>query len=119
MDESNTPVSLDDLAMELVRVDGQQSDIQKQIMQATAKLQKDLETYRAMDIAVRDAIRLAMEATGTKKFENDFVSFTYVSPSERVSIDTTRLRTHHPDLAEEFKKVTPVKASVRIKVKGE
>lgn len=59
----------------------------------------------------------AMERFGVKKFENEKVSFTYVAPTTRSTIDSAKLKKDHPELAEQYTKTSAVKASVRISVK--
>lgn len=66
---------------------------------------------------MRKALQEAMEHYGVKKFENDKVSFTYKAPSTRTSIDSTKLKKEHPEIAEKYSKVSNVSASVVIKVK--
>ena len=58
-----------------------------------------------------------MKKRGLKTFETDRVKITYVMPSERTSIDTTRLKKERPDIAAEFSKTSQIAASVRITVK--
>lgn len=59
----------------------------------------------------------AMEQYGVKKFENAQVAFTYVAPTTRTSIDSTKLKKKYPAIAEECSKVSNVSASVKITVK--
>ena len=59
----------------------------------------------------------AMETFGVKKFENEHVSFTYIAPTTKTSIDSAKLKKKYPDIAEECSKVSNVSASVRISVK--
>lgn len=59
----------------------------------------------------------AMEAYGVKKFENEQIAMTYVAPTTRSTIDGTRLKKDHPDIAEQYTKVSDVAASVRVTVK--
>lgn len=91
--------------------------LQAQIVQATVEFQNELSELQKRDTELRSAIVEGMEMSGTKSFENDFVKLTYVAPTTRTGIDLDRLKFEHPDLAEKYKKVTPVKSSVRIKVK--
>ena len=76
--------------------------------------QKELE-QKISDM--REVIKVAMEHYGVKSFENDAVKMTYVAPTERKSIDSTRLKKEHPEIAEAYQKVSPVKASVKIEIK--
>lgn len=59
----------------------------------------------------------AMEAYGIKSFENEELKLTYVAPASRSTLDTTKLKKDHPDLAEEYTRTSTVSASVRVTVK--
>lgn len=59
----------------------------------------------------------AMEAYGVKSFENDQIKMVYVAPTTRTTVDGTRLKKDHPDLAKEYSRISNVSASVRITVK--
>jgi hypothetical protein len=59
----------------------------------------------------------AMETYGVKKFENAQIAFTYVAPTTRTSIDSTKLKKKYPAIAEECSKVSNVSASVKITIK--
>ena len=66
---------------------------------------------------MREVIKTAMEQYGVKSFENDVVKMTYIALTERKSIDSTRLKKEHPEIAEAYQKVSPVKATVKIEIK--
>ena len=59
-----------------------------------------------------------MEKYGVKKFETDEVTFTYVAPTTRNTIDSKALKAEQPDIAALYTKTSNVKASVKITVKG-
>lgn len=59
----------------------------------------------------------AMEAYDVKSFENDQIKMTYVAPTTRSTIDSTRLKKDHPDIVEQYSKTSNVSASVRVTVK--
>lgn len=66
---------------------------------------------------MRERLLQAMEQYGVKKFENDVLSVTYVAPTTRTSIDSTRLKKELPEVAEKYSKTSNVKASIKIVVK--
>ena len=68
---------------------------------------------------MRQTIIKAMEDNGVKSFENERIKLTYVAPSERVSIDTFRLKNEEPYTYNLYSKVTKTKASLRITFKEE
>lgn len=59
----------------------------------------------------------AMETYGVKIFENEQIKMTYVAPTTRSTLDSARLKKDHPDIAEQYTKVSEVSASVRVTVK--
>lgn len=67
--------------------------------------------------ALREQLLQAMEKYGVKKFETDAVTFTYIAPTTRNTIDSKALRAEQPDIAALYTKTSNVKASVKITVK--
>lgn len=59
----------------------------------------------------------AMEQNGVVKIDTDEVLINYVAPTESERFDSKLLKETSPDLYDQFVKFTPVKASIRIKVK--
>lgn len=66
---------------------------------------------------MKEMLITAMEACHLKSWDNNLIKITYVAPTTRTTIDSTRLKEEHPDIAEEYSKTSSVSASVRIKVK--
>lgn len=67
---------------------------------------------------IKESLLKAMEEHGVKKFENEYISFTYVAPSVRKTFDKKKLEKDHPEIdLDQYQKESKVKASVRIQVK--
>lgn len=66
---------------------------------------------------VKAAAISAMEKNGVKTFETDKIKLTYVAPTTRSSIDTTRLKNELPEIAERYTKTSEIKSSLRITIK--
>lgn len=58
-----------------------------------------------------------MQSKNILKIEADELSINFVAPSDRETFDSKTFRAEHPDLYDSYVKMSPVKASVRIKVK--
>lgn len=85
-----------------------------------SKLELQLANFKELEKQYKDAkqkLHDAMEEYDIKKFETDVVTITRILPGERKSFDSTRFKKDHPDLADEYQKVSKTKGSVRIKVK--
>lgn len=66
---------------------------------------------------VKEAIIKAMEEHGVKSFENDDLRITYIAPTTRATIDSTRLKQELPEIAEKYTKTSDVKSTVKITLK--
>ncbi|MGN8647913.1 YqaJ viral recombinase family protein [Gracilibacillus sp. HCP3S3_G5_1] len=87
-----------------------------------SKLEVQLAGFKELEKQYKEAkqqLHDAMEAYDIKKYETDVVTITRVLPGERKSFDSKRFKEDHPELAEEYQKVSKTKGSVRIKVKEE
>lgn len=105
------------LVTKLTKNTAKMLEVEKQILEMTINFRKELASYQEKDVELRQAIQDAMEKTGTKSFENDLLKLTYVAATTRNTFDAKRLETEHPELAQEYRKESPVKANVRITVK--
>ncbi len=105
------------LVKRLTKTQSELATVEAEILQATAALQQRKQELIEKDNEVRSAIKEAMIKNNVKKFDSDNLTITLVSASERKSLDTARIKEEEPDVYERYLKVTPVAASVRIKVK--
>lgn len=71
------------------------------------------EQYKAM----KNKLYQLMEEYDIKKWETDRVVITRVLPGKRKSFDSTRFKKEHPELAQQYIKVSPTTGSIRIKLK--
>lgn len=59
----------------------------------------------------------AMETHGVKKWDNDVMTISYVAPTTRTAVDSTKLKKELPDIFSKYSKTSNVKSSIRIKLK--
>lgn len=99
---------------ELSIIESAVPDVLKAITDITVQMNKLEEQQKLM----KQKLMGAMEEFGVKKFENDKVSFTYVAPTTRKTLDKEKLEADHPEInLSDYDKESKVSASVRIKVK--
>ena len=87
------------------------------VMQGIADISYQKQMLDARDKDLRKQLEAFMDQFGIQKFENDLLKVTYIAPSTRTSIDSTRLKKELPAIAEKYSKTSQVKGSVRIEVK--
>lgn len=63
-------------------------------------------------------IKESMRDNGIRKWETERMTITYVEPSSRLSVDIDSLRENHPQLLESYLKESPIKDSIRIRLKN-
>lgn len=81
-------------------------------IQALRKALKSAEDFcRGYDARIAEW----MEANGVTELEAGTGRITLVHSSERAVLDTTKLREENPEIYEKYKRLTPVKASIKFK----
>ena len=82
-----------------------------------AEFEENAKKIKEQEDALKKAILAEMESKGIIKLENDVLAITYVAPTERESFDSKTFREDCPDLYDEYVVFSPVKSSVRLKIK--
>ena len=103
----------EEITDEMIQFQSAAPEAIQQITQLVITMQK----LERQEKQLKYELTKAMEAYGVKSFENDQIKMVYVAPSTRSTIDSTRLKKDHPDLAKEYSRISNVSASVRITVK--
>ena len=91
--------------------------IEEQISVAIANLQNKQKELQTKNEEIKEQIKTSMEENDIKKFENDYISITYVAPTTRTTVDSKLLKEKYEDIYKECSKVSDVKSSIRIKIK--
>lgn len=82
-----------------------------------AEFERKMKEIKEAEDALKQGILKEMEQKGILKVETEEMTISYVAPSDRETFDSKRFKFDHPDMFDEYVKMSPVKASVRIKVK--
>lgn len=103
--------------MELIRLYGEAAILDGTTAKHIADFEKMAKEIKAKEDALKAAILAEMESKGVLKLETDELNITYVAPTERETLETKILREELPDIYDAYVKISPVKASIRIKLK--
>ena len=74
---------------------------------------------KQMKEKLRDKLLEEMERKGIVKIDSPELTVSYIAPTDRETFDSKSFRKTFPNLYDDFVKLTPVKASLRIKVKDD
>lgn len=82
-----------------------------------ADFERKMKEIKEAEDELKKNILAEMEEKGIIKVETVDLVINYIAPTDRETFDKKAFREEHADLYDEFVKMSPVKASVRIKVK--
>ena len=81
-------------------------------------IEKEISRLKAVQDELKKSLLAELEAKGLIKVETDNLVISYIAPSDRETFDSKRFRDDNPDLYDEYVKISPVKSSIRLKVKS-
>lgn len=79
--------------------------------------EKQKKLLDAMEKDYKERLKAEMESQEIVKLETDNVTVTYIAASDRETLDTKALKAECPDVYDSYVKLSPVKSSIRVKVK--
>lgn len=82
-----------------------------------ASLKKMQEELKNKEKELTDALIAEMESKNIIKIETDEMIISYIAPSDRETFDSKRFRADHADLYDDYVKMSPVKSSLRVKMR--
>lgn len=105
--------------MELIKVENNNIILDEEISNKIAEYEKTIKTLKEQQDELKQKILDEMESKNIIKIDNSKVTINYIASTDREDFDKKSLRQDHPQLYDAYIKMTPVKASLRIKVKDE
>lgn len=80
-------------------------------------LEAQLKELKTIEDDIKARIQKEMEDKGIIKLENEELSISYIAETYRETFDSKKLKADDEDLYNSYIKISPVKASVRVKAK--
>ncbi len=103
--------------MELIKIENEIAVLDAETSIKIADFEKAIKELKEKEDELKQAILTEMESKSIIKLETEDLMINYIAPSERETLDSKRLREEQPDLYDEYVKFSPVKSSIRLKVK--
>ena len=88
-----------------------------EIIEKVIAFEQMAKDVKAAEDKLKADILAEMEEKGILKFDTGKLLITYVPETQRESFDTKAFRADFPELYDDFVKLSPVKSSIRIKVR--
>lgn len=91
--------------------------IVKEISKKIAEFERQVKEIKEKEDELKKAICAEMETKGILSVDNDDLTITYVRATTRETLDSKALKAELPTIYDTYAKISPVKASIRVKVK--
>lgn len=104
--------------MELIKIYGEAAILDGTTAKHIAEFERMAKEIKAKEDELKKEILKEMESKGIIKLDTDELTISYVAATERESLDSKTLKTELPDIYDAYIKMTPVKPSIRVKLKG-
>ena len=105
-----------DLAPSLLDYESEELSILEDTMK---ELRPAYEEYKRVEEQFRAKIQEQLESSGATKYSGSMFDVSYVAPSVRVGLDTTRLKAEQPEIYATYLKETKVSGTVKLTSKKE
>ena len=103
--------------MELIKIENGISLLDIEVSNKISEFEKQIKELKVQEDEIKRNILNEMEEKGLLKLETDSLIISYVAPTERETFDSKSFRESNPDLYDDYVNFSPVKSSIRIKVK--
>ena len=103
--------------MELIKIENGISLLDIEVSNKISEFEKQIKELKVQEDELKKNILNEMEEKGLLKLETDSLIISYVASTERETFDSKSFRESNPDLYDDYVKFSPVKSSIRIKVK--
>lgn len=102
---------------EIITKQGAELILSHEVSARIAELERNVKLLKQEQDALKTAVQREMERLGIIKIDTPELLINYIAETDRETLDTKSLKEECPDIYDAYTKMTPVKASLRIKVK--
>lgn len=102
---------------EIIKIENNTAVLSAEFSKQVAYVKEQLKELKKLDEEYSNMILKAMEQNKIVKLENDDLIINYIQPTDRETFDSKAFKEDNPDIYDVYVKISPVKSSVRIKVK--
>ena len=103
--------------MELITITNNIAILDAETARNIAEFERAIKTIKEQEETLKTAILEEMERKNILKLETDDITISYIASFDRETFQTKEFKNDHADLYDNYVKMSPVKPSVRIKLK--
>ena len=102
---------------EMILMNGGTAALTAETVKTLVDLKKAAKVIKEREDVLQAALLAEMKAKGIVKVDTLELLINYIEPTMRESLDGKALRADLPDVYDQYAKLTPVKESIRVKLK--
>lgn len=102
--------------MELITITNNIAILDAETAQNIAEFERAIKSLKEQEESLKTAILAEMESKKIKQIETDEMTITYVAGFDKETFQTKEFKKDYPDEYDNYVKMSPVKASIRIKL---
>lgn len=103
--------------MELIKIENDIVLLDSEVSSRIADFERQMKLIKEQEDGLKQMILEEMESKGIVKIDTEDLTINYIAPTDRETFDSKSFKADHQDLYDEYIKMTPVKSSIRLKVK--
>lgn len=103
--------------MELIKIENEIAILDPLVSEKVADFERKIKLLKEEEDKLKEAILKEMEENQIIKLDTPELLISYVASTDRETFDSKTFKADHQDLYDEYVKMSPVKSSIRIKVK--
>ena len=104
---------------DLIEVKDGVAYLRAEIASQMAEFERMVKSIEEQKKTIKSEILKEMEEHGIIKLDSPYLTITYIAPTDREQFDSKLFRAENPLVYDEYVNMTPVKASIRVKLKEE
>ena len=101
----------------IIRIEDNTPFLVPEVAEKLAEFEKKAKEIKAKQDEIKKAILEEMEQYNILKIDTESLSITYVAPTTRETFNSKKFAEDNPELYDEYVSISPVKASIRMKIK--
>lgn len=102
---------------ELIRMNGDLAILDPDTAAKIAEFERMAKEVKAKEDEIKKQILSEMESKGIIKLDTGALTISYIAQTEKEMLDAKALREELPDIYDSYVKFTPVRSSIRIRIK--
>ena len=107
------------MAQELILIENGEPVLRAEISSKIAEWERMVKSIEEQEKDLRSEILAEMEDKGIIQIKTDELIISYVAPTDRERFDSKTFRAENPLIYDEYVTMSPVKSSIRIKIREE